>query len=308
MGKGSARGAPGRPMPGAVLTNFSVAERYGCPHGSGIAFLDSGIGGLPYLARARELLPGETFLYLADTEGFPYGGKDDKTIRELVLDRVERLVRLHSPTILVIACNTASQLALNAVRKAFPRLPVIGTVPAVKPAAETSLKRRIGIIATESTVRSPYLDELVRRHAAGCLVLREGAPELVRFVETEFLRSNAAGRRAAVAPHLQSFMESGVDRIVLACTHFLHVSADIQSFARETDPEASVVDSREGVARRLANVLRERRLSGLAETVHAERTTQCDGILFLSGRTGDTEDYDMWARKYGLSGPEMLGT
>jgi glutamate racemase len=268
--------------------------------------MDSGIGGLPYLARARELLPDESFLYLADTEGFPYGGKDAATISGIVLDRVERLVRWYAPKALVIACNTASQLALEAIRRRYPALPVIGTVPALKPAAQTSRKRRIGVLATESTVHAPYLDRLVRRYAQDCFVLRIGAPDLVRFVEKEFLHSDPAGRSRAVAPRVEAFMEAGVDRIVLACTHFLHLSADIGGLAREIDPGASTVDSCEGVSRRLVHVLRERRLTRSPEKTPS-RMSAGQSVLKLSGRTGEAAIYREWALKYGLSGPGILG-
>ncbi len=287
------------------------------PREAAIAFMDSGIGGLPYLRRVRELLPLESFLYLADTEGFPYGEKDEGTIRRIVLDRVGRLVRFHAPKALVIACNTASQIALHAVRQAHPGLPVIGTVPAVKPAAETSLKHRIAVLATLRTVRDPYLDQLIQKYAPGCAVLRAGAPDLVGFVERDYLSAGVSERRAAVAPYVSALVGAGADRIVLACTHFLHVAADIEALAREIDPEARTVDSREGVAHRLVQVLRERGLARVATQAEGECRAQewrratdvCpSGLLLLSGRTGDTAAYAEWARRFGLSGPELLGS
>ncbi|MDP2791768.1 MAG: glutamate racemase [Rectinemataceae bacterium] len=271
--------------------------------GAPIAFMDSGIGGLPYLSRARELLPGESFIYLADTDGFPYGEKDALLIRKIVIDRVARIMDQFAPKALVIACNTASQTALHAVRQAWPGFPVIGTVPAVKPAAESSRTRTIGVLATERTVRDPYLDLLIERHARGCTVLRCGAGSLVEFVERGYAASSGAERRAVIAPFVDGLVRGGADRIVLACTHFLHVAGEIGEIARDRDPSVEAVDSREGVAKRLVQVLRERGLR--TESVSVQRK----GIFLVSGSAAmvDREGmYGGWALRFGLYGPCLL--
>ncbi len=271
-----------------------------------VAVMDSGVGGLPYLARIRELLPAERFVYLADRAGFPYGVKSGPEIEAVVLDRVARLVAAHSPKLLVIACNTASQAALAATRRAFPVLTVVGTVPAVKPAAERSRSGAIGVMATAKAVGDPYLDALVARHAPGKRVFREAAQDLVAFVERRFVDSSAAERRAAVAPYVERLVAAGADEIVLACTHFLHVAEDIRAYAEELagragpDSRVEVVDSRDGVARRVVTLLREGGLLAPAGLPAAP------GRFLLTGEPPFEPGYAAFASRFGLSAPEAL--
>ncbi len=268
-----------------------------CP----IALMDSGVGGLPYLAAARRLLPAERFVYLADRSGFPYGTKSPEAIRDIVLDRVARIVSAHGPKALVIACNTASQAALGAVRAANPGLAVVGTVPAVKPAAERTRSGVIGIMATARAVQDPYLDELVARFAKGITVLREGPQDLVQFVEHRLFSATGSERRAAVEPAVVRLLEGGADEIVIACTHFLHVSDDIAVLAGRG---VEVVDSRDGVARRLKAVLAERRL--LARQGAATRETGRD-LFLLTGEEPFEDEYQLFATSFGMRSPAALG-
>ena len=264
--------------------------------------MDSGIGGLSYLERARELLQDEFFIYLAVTAGFPYGLKDSSTIRDIVLDRVDRLRRHWDPKCLVIACNTASQVALHAIRMSNPDLPVIGTVPAIKPAAASSVTRIIGVLATDRTVRDPYLDRLIENFGRECTVLRCEAGGLVEFIEKRYCDSNEEERISVVESYISGLVNEGVDRIVLACTHFLHVAGEIEEVCRRMSSSIVVVDSREGVARRLVHVLRE-------SAPRAETTIPGTGILLVSA-AGAYEDgegsYSAWASRFGLSGPYLL--
>lgn len=278
--------------------------------------MDSGVGGLPYLERARELLPDERFVYLADRAGFPYGAKSRGEIEAIVLDRVARLRGSCSPKALVIACNTASQTALEAVRAANPGFPVIGTVPAVKPAAQLSRSGTIGVLATIVAVADPYLDSLVQRFAPGTRVVREEAQELVEFVEHRFLGAGADERRLAVIDHVRRLVEAGADEIVLACTHFLHVADDIAAAAEEVaagmrtraghplrQRRIGVIDSREGVARRLREVLRS--LSLLASPP-ASAGTAPRGLFLLTGPPPFEGRFAGFAARYGLGMPSPL--
>lgn len=281
-----------------------------------VAFLDSGVGGLPYLALAARYLPGYRLHYLADDEGFPYGTKSASRIADLVLDRVRRLRARFDPAALVIACNTASQAALAAVRQDNPGFDVIGTVPAVKPAATSTRTGVVGILATERTVADPYLDDLEARHASGVTVVRRAAQDLVEFVEHRLLSSDADARREAVRPHIRALVDAGADRIVLACTHFLHLEADISAYLQNAcDGCAQVVDSRRGVVSRLTQVL------GLVhccadlppappddcgDPLPDEIAPGRGGLLLLSSEGPHDPSYARWARAYGLDGPQRL--
>ena len=275
--------------------------------GRPVAIMDSGVGGLPYLAAVRALLPGESFVYLADRAGFPYGTKSREEIEATVLDCVSRLIGAFDPKAVVIACNTASQAALAAVRERFPSLPIIGTVPAVKPAAERTHSRVIGVLASEHAIADPYLGELIARHAPNDTVIREAAQDLVSFVERDFVDSSEEDRREAVFDHVSRLISGGADEIVLSCTHFLHVSKDIESVANDLarrmgrSARVEVIDSRDGVARRLKDVLSERGIMAVAQG-----RDSLDGVFLLSGPPPFEKVYASFAARYSLAGPFSL--
>ncbi|MDR3200332.1 MAG: aspartate/glutamate racemase family protein, partial [Spirochaetales bacterium] len=140
-------------MPEAISTNSSADAP--------VAFLDSGVGGLPYLQWVRKHLPGENYIYLADRKYFPYGPKTPDRVFSAVAEGVEKFIKTFDPKLFVLACNTASVSALERLRQAFPAKTFVGTVPAVKPAAEYSKNKRIGVLATNATVHAHYLDSLI---------------------------------------------------------------------------------------------------------------------------------------------------
>src|SRR3954465_2972773 len=149
-----------------------------------ILFFDSGIGGLSVLGPTLQLLPNAPVVYCADSAGFPYGKKSDAELASRVPALLGRLVERYHPRLAVIACNTASTIALDHVRYALD-LPVVGTVPAIKPAAEISNSRVIGVLGTEATVRQPYVDDLAAKFASDCTIVRHGSPELVELAEAK---------------------------------------------------------------------------------------------------------------------------
>ena len=139
-----------------------------------ILFFDSGMGGLSVLAPTAALLPHAPLVYVADSAGFPYGTRSEGEIAARVPALLGRLAERYDPRLIVIACNTASTIALQHVRAALD-VPIVGTVPAIKPAALLSETRVIGVLGTEATVRQPYVDDLAARFAGDCTVLRHGS-------------------------------------------------------------------------------------------------------------------------------------
>ncbi len=268
---------------------------------SSIVFFDSGVGGLSYLEQARSLLPGATLHYVADDEGFPYGTKTVRQLETLLLDRVRRLRARVMPEALVIACNTASQAGLKVLREAHPYFPIIGTVPAIKPAAESSKTGHIGVLATERTVVDPYIDDLIARYASETEVVKLPAQDLVSFVERRYLTSTEEERRAVVEPYVRALLDRGVDRIILACTHFLHVEKDIAACALALGAaDVEIVDSRQGVAKRLAQIITE------LEKDDSMPTASGRGRFFLTGEPPFDPSYAQWAEHFGLLPPERL--
>ncbi len=149
-----------------------------------ILVFDSGVGGLSILERIRALIPHAPIVYAADNAWHPYGPRTEHEIATRVPALLGRLCERYHPRIIVIACNTAATIALADVRAALD-LPVVGTVPAIKPAAIASKSRVIGVLGTNATVRQPYVDRLVAEFAPDCVVLRLGSADLVRIAEAK---------------------------------------------------------------------------------------------------------------------------
>ena len=219
-----------------------------------VLFLDSGIGGVPYAHFFRSLNPNEKLVYVADRENFPYGPRPRDNVIELAISLVKKLVILYDPKVLVVACNAISVSALGALREEFSGLRVVGTVPAIKPAAEKSTKRRIGVIGTRRAVEDPYIAELLAQYGPDCSIVGEAAPELVEFVEHHWLSSGREERLLAVRPWIEKFLARGADTLVLACTHFLLLK---EEFLDAAGDNLAVFDSVEGVTRRVEFILDE---------------------------------------------------
>jgi glutamate racemase len=250
---------------------------------------DSGIGGLSVLGPIRALLPHAPIVYAADSAGYPYGTRRAAEIEARVPAMLGRLAERFDPQLVVIACNTASTIALDAVRFALD-LPVVGTVPAVKPAAAVSKSRAIGVLGTEATVRQPYLDRLIEEFAADCTVVRYGSAELVDLAEAK-LRGEATDP-VAYRRILQALFDqpggSEVDTVVLACTHFPLVEAELAAAAPR---RVRFVDGKEGIARRTAWLLRDTAWSDAA----------AEGIALFTGRNSDVEAYRAGLARFGLT-------
>ena len=215
-----------------------------------ILIFDSGVGGLSVLAPTRALLPMASFVYVADNGGFPYGTKSEAEIAARVPALLGRLVERCRPRLVVIACNTASTIALAAVRGALD-VPVVGTVPAIKPAAEQSETRVIGVLGTNATVRQPYVDDLSERFAADCTVIRHGSARLVELAEAK-LRGDPgdpADYAAVLAGLLDQPEGDRIDTVVLACTHFPLVADELAAAAPRP---LRFIDGGPGIARRVA--------------------------------------------------------
>jgi glutamate racemase len=222
-----------------------------------ILFFDSGIGGLPYCRYFHVHNPGETLVYAADRENFPYGSKDRETLIGLSVSLIARIRKISPPKLAVVACNTATVSALDALRNRFPHLPFVGTVPAVKPAIRGSEKKHIGVLGTSRTIEDPYIKALVLRYGNGCAVTGIAAPELVEFVEYRADQADREERRRMVAPYIEAFRRAGADSVVLGCTHFLFLLDD---FKRAGAPDMGIYDSVAGVSRRIEALLDEKKL------------------------------------------------
>ncbi|MCF0242809.1 MAG: glutamate racemase [Treponema sp.] len=248
-------------------------------------FLDSGTGGLPYLLRLKELEPSAECVYIGDTANFPYGTKNHNEIVSLVISLCKKIVEKFQPRSIVVACNTMSVNALEELRIVFPNIQIVGTVPAIKLAASVSKKRRIGLLATVSTVKSEYTRSLKERYAKDCTLILRDDTELIDFIEHESFTSSTEECEKACIPASEFFKKEGCDSVILGCTHFLNIADTIQKVFGD---EIKVVDSRDGVARRALDVCK------VTKKEYNPRTE-----LYV---TGDAEnpEYKVISEKYGI--------
>jgi glutamate racemase len=231
-----------------------TAERYANPAGPLRApralVFDSGLGGLSVLAEIRRLRPDVEIVYAADDAAFPYGRLSEAALVARVDAVMARLVGDVKPDIVVIACSTASTLALAPLRTAYPRLPFVGTVPAIKPAAAASQSRMISVLATRGTVTRDYTHALVRDYAANCEVTLVGSPQLAVIAERVMRGEDVedAEIECEIAPCFVERDGRRTDQIVLACTHFPLIKEKLE---RLSPWPVGFVDPAPAIARRL---------------------------------------------------------
>ncbi len=258
-----------------------------------ILLFDSGVGGLTVLAELRKLLPQAPVIYFADTAGLPYGEKTEAEIAARVAGLLGRLSERYSPRLITIACNTASTIALGMVREVL-NVPIVGTVPAIKPAAAMTKTGAIGLLGTAATIRQGYVDRLEAEFGNGHRLIRHAAPDLVQAAET-VLRGGTPDPAVfeAAAQGLRSQPGGAeIDTVVLACTHFPLLERQL---AEAFGGNINFVHGAEGIARRIAFLTRGQPF---------ERTAP-DLVLF----TGDPDQFAHLVpalRRYGLERVERF--
>ncbi len=220
-----------------------------------LLFFDTGVGGLSVLSAVTAALPQSPIVYAADYAGLPYGTKSEDEIAARVPALLGRLVERYRPRLVTIACNTACTIALTHVRAALD-VPVVGTVPAIKPASERTKTGVIGLLGTAATIRQPYVDRLEAEFASGMTLLRHAAPELVHAAEAK-MRGEAvdpAVYERAIAGLTDQKDGKRLDVIILGCTHFPLVQAEL---AMVTAPDMQFVDGAAGIARRILHLTKD---------------------------------------------------
>ncbi len=252
-----------------------------------VLFIDSGIGGLPYLEMARAQLPEENFVYIADRAHFPYGTKAIEEIREAIVRVALKATRVMDPKVVVLACNTATMVAIEILRDRLS-LPIVGVVPAVKPAASLTVNGRIGVMASGRAIKDAYLKELINKFASECDVLLIPADEIISFVEKSYVYSSREQNLEMVERVIKPIKERGIDTLVLACTHFLLME---EEFRQVLGQKIRAVDSREGVVRQLIRVMSENGLFDKMDGLHT---------FYVTGDGEPEARYAIISKRYGL--------
>ncbi len=223
-----------------------------------IGVFDSGVGGLTVLRELRLRLPQEDFLYVADQAHVPYGSRELEEVRRFgfavatfLLDRGAKLI--------VIACNAISAAALQPLRAAFPEVPFVGMVPALKPAAEESHSGVIGVIATEDTFRGELFANVLSRYGGGVNVIALTMPGLVERIEAG--QTEGPELEAVLRARLRPLLDAGIDELVLGCTHYPFAARALQNVV---GPDVRIIDPSPAVARQTEQILAERNMPAAA--------------------------------------------
>lgn len=258
-----------------------------------VLVFDSGVGGLSVLAEIIKLTPEIEVVYASDNAAFPYGTKSEEELLPRIHSVINALIQSYAPSLVVIACNTASTLALSSLRNSFD-LPFVGVVPAIKPAAEASQSKVIGLLATPATIRRAYTQELIHTYASNCEIIKVGSSWLVELAEKK-LAGNLVDIEALTSI-LQPFaMAQELDQLVLACTHFPLLKNEIQSIL----PDVTLVDSGCAVARRVESLLHNNARDSLKD---APRT----GVAVFTKPSKDSEALAASLATFGLLSTEYL--
>lgn len=248
-----------------------------------ILFIDSGIGGLTILNFYKSNFNNAKYIYYADTKNFPYGVKTEDQIGKYLLNIYSSLSKLYNIKLIVIACNTASVSALEYLRSKV-NIPIVGTVPAVKPAASLTKNNKIGIIATETTVRLKYLSNLIKQFAPDKEVFIKSTGDLVQAAEQFYSGSKLED---ILNKELMFFKNKNIDTLVLGSTHFFFIKDKIEEYFNN---KVIVVDSMEGVSKRIDFLLKKNTI-----------TSDAKGILYLSdAENGILQKYNNINKSYKL--------
>jgi glutamate racemase len=243
-----------------------------------ILMFDSGIGGLTVLREARVLMPDRRFVYVADDAAFPYGDWEEDALRSRLVELFGELLDRWRPEIAVIPCNTASTLALSDLREAYPGTPFVGTVPAIKPAAERTRSGLVSVLATPGTVKRAYTRDLIQSFAAQCHVRLVGSQNLARVAEN-CIRGEMPTDRAIIAEIDPCFVEMDgkrTDIVVLACTHYPFLA---NIFRRLAPWPVDWLDPAEAIARRALSLLKPQTNEARSATSYGS-----DPAVFTSGK------------------------
>lgn len=243
-----------------------------------ILVFDSGLGGLTVFAEILKARPDARFVYAADDAGFPYGRLSEDALVARVLAVMERLVARHAPDLVVVACHTASTLVLGPLRQRFG-IPFVGTVPAIKPAAQASRSKRITVLATPGTVARVYTRDLIETYAADCWVTLVGSRRLAALAEAQLADTPPADAdlRAELEPCFVEDEGGRTDVVTLSCTHYPLLLERLRSLAPWP---VTWLDPAPAIARRVVQLV--------GEPAQDVRADESDALAVLTSGSGLT--------------------
>ncbi|WP_442966164.1 glutamate racemase [Psychrobacter sp. KH172YL61] len=235
-----------------------------------IGLFDSGIGGLSVYLHLAQQLPNERYIYYADTLNVPYGNRESDDIESLTLKAVEWLHK-QGCKLIVIACNSASAYALDTARRSYPNMPIVGLVPALKPAILASNSGHVAVLATKATLNGRLLNDVITNFANpnGTVVTKYFDPQLVPWVEAGMPLQDETAQR--LRQQIQVFANEGIDHLVLGCTHYPFFKSFLLDEIAQQQLAIQVVDSGQAIAERVKQLLVANQMSA---TLYNETSTQ----------------------------------
>lgn len=243
-----------------------------------IGVFDSGIGGLTVLNEALRQAPAHHYIYLADSANAPYGERSTDWVAQRSLDLCHWLVR-EGCQALVVACNTATAEAIAHIREEMPAIPIIGVEPGIKPAVTQSNNRKVGVLATQNTLKSDKFNALLNSLEGDCEFISQAGLGLVPLIESG--KIDTPETKALLTEHLETFQAAGVDTVVLGCTHYPFLTPLIKSIL---GTKVQIIDTSEAVVRQLCRKLEEHQLlqSAPPRTIRFYSTQDADALVNLA--------------------------
>ena len=238
-----------------------------------VGIFDSGVGGLSVLCALRAAIPGAALHYVADSGHAPYGERDPSHVIDRSLRIASHLID-HGAQALVVACNTATAVAIESLRERWPSLAIIGVEPGIKPALALTRNGRIGVMATATTLGSARFQRLLTAHAHGQHVHLQACTGLAAAIERGQLDDPAL--LDLIDTHCKPLRDAGADTVVLGCTHYPFVRAQIQL---ALGSEVQIVDTAAAVARHAASVLATMNRATRPCSLHQQVVLETTGAL-----------------------------
>ena len=253
-------------MNAMIIDAISIDDAQRAP----IGLFDSGIGGLSVYLHLAQQLPNERYIYYADTLNVPYGNRESDDIESLTLKAVEWLHK-QGCKLIVIACNSASAYALDTARRSYPNMPIVGLVPALKPAILASNSGHVAVLATKATLNGRLLNDVITNFANpnGTVVTKYFDPQLVPWVEAGMPVQDETAQR--LRQQIQVFANEGIDHLVLGCTHYPFFKSFLLDEIAQQQLAIQVVDSGQAIAERVKQLLVANQMSA---TLYNETSTQ----------------------------------
>ena len=242
-----------------------------------ILIYDSGVGNQPIAQSVRNEIPEAELYLLSDSAFFPYGERNDNELIARVITVLDHALSEIEPDILVLGCNTLSTIALDEIRSRY-QLPIVGVVPAIKPAAEASITKVIGLLATPATIHRSYTDDLITKFASDCVVVRLGSTELVHMAEDKVAGVAVDINKLSeiLQPIHESVQRQSLDQVILGCTHFPLLADEISTVL----PNVAIQDSSDAIGRQVKRLALEASCSS-ATSLHRVYITRDDGKIVL---------------------------